>query len=361
MGFLNSREVEMLCNAHASGLAKPPRENPVCKQTVDRRRQGLRIARWYEQACLAFDDELGNAADLGRDDRQAGLHGFENRKGKAFGASGEDEDRGGAEERPNVTPLSEQSDRRVDSPPPYFILYRGSLRPVTDEEGLEVPSAKHRKRTHERERVLGRLQAPNHYEPGAPLQLGNRTSASRIDAVADDYCGRLTTGARVEPSPAFSLRNTDRYGRQRAKSALDPSVRSRGQPAMGEKRPPVDGVHANGHSCEPPCNTPERRRFGAVDVNDLGPFASQEPNQLHQTKDVTPRADGTADSHERQETCAGRSRLVAQGTFTVGRDEDVEIVDESREQRGNICLRASPLCQRDEENNSRPHGRLIPA
>ena len=44
----------------------------------------VRLAGWDEQAGLAMTDDLDDPADGGRDDRDAGGHGFEDGIGKCF-------------------------------------------------------------------------------------------------------------------------------------------------------------------------------------------------------------------------------------------------------------------------------------
>jgi hypothetical protein len=128
---------------------------------------------------------------------------------------------------------------------------------------------------------------------------------------------------------------------------------------MSEKGPPVNGVHADGHSREPSCHTAKRRRLRAVDVNDLRPPEAQEPKQLQEAKDVSPWVDGTPDVPERDELRAGDPRRVPQRAVSTCRDDHVEIAGERFEQRGDVRLCASGFGQRDEENDSRARGRVV--
>ena len=361
MGLPDGGEVEMFRNACPSRLAEAAQKRRIFQQTLDCLPQGVRIAGWHEDARLPVNHEFRHPADVRGDDGQARSHRFENRERKPFGPGRENEDVGAAEQLRDVNPLPEKADGRLDAKAAYFFLYGRSLRTFAHQEGFEVPSAHRRQRANKRERVLGRLQAPDHHEARPRGRRSGGIGVDRIDAVADNNRRPFIAGARRQSRPALILGDTNRHRRQRTKSPLRPAIRGGGQPPLGQEGPPVHGVDANGYSREPRRDTAERRGLCAIDMHDVRPFAPQELRELHQAEDVAPRADGTAHVREREKTRAGRSRSVPQRAVSMSRYDHVEIAGEGRKQRSDICLCAPGLGQRYQERESRAPGKGLSA
>ena len=359
MGLANGSEVEMLRDAGASRLAESARESLILEQALDRRRQGTRVPWLDEETGLSVDDDLGHAADARGHDRQACRHRFENREREPFGAGREYEDLGVSKQLGHVAAFPEKSDRGRKFEASCLILDRLSLWAVPHENGIEVPPGKGRQRANEREGIFGRLQPPHHHEAwpvrGSPIGLAARW----LDAVTDDERGRLLTCAGGKAGAAFVLGNADRHGRQPAKDALRPPICGSVQPFVSQKGPPVDRVDANGHTGERSCETAERGRLRAVDVDDVRPTSPQKPKQLERAEEVPPWIDGAADVPQGDELRAGSACRIREGTVSVRGDDHVEIRCERFEQGGDVRLRASGLGERDEENEPRSRGQVI--
>ena len=83
------------------------------------------IARRHQEARLAIDDDLGNAADGGRDDRLAAGHRVEQRGAQPFGDRAHHEDVERLVQRQDVGPKPGQDDVLLEMVVPDLLLERG--------------------------------------------------------------------------------------------------------------------------------------------------------------------------------------------------------------------------------------------
>ena len=82
-----ARDVEPLAGDCMAALAQLPALVGVGQESSDRRGEGVSVPRRHEQAGFAVDHGLGYAADVARNDRQAGRHGLEDRHRQALRAA----------------------------------------------------------------------------------------------------------------------------------------------------------------------------------------------------------------------------------------------------------------------------------
>ena len=86
-------------------------------------------------------------------------------------------------------------------------------------------------------------------------------------------------------------------------------------------------------------------------MEDVRALAAQERDELEQTAEVAPRAQRPSNVLERDDAGAGTPRRFQQWPRTVRGDDDVELVDERGEQRGDVRLSAAGLGERDDDQD----------
>jgi hypothetical protein len=83
--------------------------------------------------------------------------------------------------------------------------------------------------------------------------------------------------------------------------------------------------------------------------------ATEQPDQLDEPREIA-RSDRPTHVGKRLEPHAGRRGRVAKWACAVSRDDDVEAVDERREQGRNVRLGTSDLRERDQQQDARAPG-----
>jgi len=119
----------------------------------------------------------------------------------------------------------------------------------------------------------------------------------------------------------------------------------------------VDREDPNRNAREGSRDSGEDPGFRAVRVDDVGPLPPEQPVELDQAKDVVPRIDRPADMAERDVLRAGPLGGLNERPRAPRRDGDVELLDEPREQMGDVRLRAPDLGERDRDQEAGAPGR----
>ena len=112
-------------------------EIPVGEEARDRGGEAAGIARLDEQALDLGLDQVGNAADPGRDDRKRRLHVLEDRERRPLEVRAADRDVEGAEEVGDVVALPEQHHGAAEAELGDPLLEPGSLGPLADDQDPE--------------------------------------------------------------------------------------------------------------------------------------------------------------------------------------------------------------------------------
>src|SRR3954452_25545275 len=108
MSVAESRQVEsLLCTAARRG-SEPPPELRIAEKPLDGLGKRLRICGWNQKSGLSVDDELRDAADVGRNDRQAGGHCLENRDRQPFRPARQHEEISRSEELADVAASADE-------------------------------------------------------------------------------------------------------------------------------------------------------------------------------------------------------------------------------------------------------------
>jgi tetratricopeptide (TPR) repeat protein len=352
---LERRDVEPFPRPGVSRLPEPAAERGVFEEALDRGSEARRVPGRDEEAGLAVDDRLGDAADVGCDDRKAGGHGLEDRHREALGGTGQDEEVGAGEDLRNVVPRAGELDRSLETEAANLGFDQGPIGPGADEDGLEASLREPGEGPHQRERVLGGLEPAHGDDPRRTgVGMDRLGRGSRVDAVVDDDRVLRAAGTGGDPGDALALGDADRHRRQRPDEPVGPEVDARATSLVRGERPPVDGEDADRHTGEPGGDSPEDAGLRAARVEDVRTLASQEHQELEQAEQVAPGADRPPDMPESDEPNAGGTRGIPQRPRTVRRERDVEAPGERGQKRRDVCLRPSQLRERHHEEDARP-------
>jgi O-Antigen ligase len=348
------RNVEPFSHPRVSRLPQPAAEGRVFQEACDRRSKARRISGRDQQPRLAVADGLGHAADAGGDDRQAGGHCLEDRERESFGPAGKDEEIRPREQFGNVKPRAGELDHLLETEAPNLRFDRRPIGPRADDDSLEAPRRQPRKRAHERQGILGRLETAHGHDPrgwtvAAPVRRG-----ARVNTVVNDDGRLLVTRAGRDPGDALAVGDADGHRRQRPHEPVGPPVEAGGKSRMGRERPPVDGEDSDRHAGQPGGDAPEDSGLRAAGMEDVRTFPSQEHHELEQAQQVSPRVDRPPDVPERKEPDARGPRGVSQRPGPVRRDGDLEAPGERGEKRRDVRLRPSDLRERHEQKDAGP-------
>lgn len=357
MGLLDRGQIEVLGNPVPSGLPEAAAQRRVLEQALDRSSEALRIAWRNEQPGVSVNHDFRHAADVRRDNREAGCHRLEDREWKPLGVAREDEDVGGAEQLGNIIALAEKLDGGLESEAPHLLLDLGPIGPLTDEHGLKGMSPQRGQCTNERDGVLGCLKTPDCHESGSPRVGLAGPEAPWIDPVADDDRGPFLARVCRKARSTLAVRDADGDRRQRTQKPLRPPVEGGGGPAVRPERPSMHRVDPDRHARERGRQSAQGARLRTVHVNDVRLLAAQQGQELQKAKYVAPETERAPHLPERDETDARRSRGVAEWAVSVGCYGHVEAVGKRREKGCNVRLRPSRLGQGHDEQNSWTHER----
>ena len=119
----------------------------------------------------------------------------------------------------------------------------------------------------------------------------------------------------------------------------------------------MDGEEADRHAGCHRGETAEDSGLRAARVQDLGPLASEESDQLDQAGEIAHRIDRPPDVLQRDETRSRSRRLLDERALPVGGEHDVVALGKRREERGHIGLGAADLGQGDHQEDSWTRGR----
>ena len=86
-------------------------------------------------------------------------------------------------------------------------------------------------------------------------------------------------------------------------------------------------------------------------MEDVRPLAADERDELDQASEVAPRAQRSSNVLERDEPRTGAPRRFQQRAGAVGRDDDLEFLDECGEQRGHVGLSSTGLGERNDDQD----------
>jgi hypothetical protein len=165
MRLLERREVEPLLHPGTSGLPEAAAQRRVGEEALDRGGEARRIPRRDDMTRLAVDDDFRDSAHGRRDDREAGGHRLEDRHRKPLGRAGQDEDVGCGQQLGNVVALADELDHAGEAESSHLVFHGRAIRPVANDHGLEARLRQPGERSHERQRVLRRLEAADGDDP----------------------------------------------------------------------------------------------------------------------------------------------------------------------------------------------------
>ncbi len=345
-------EIEALLCVGSTRGAKRAAFGWVGDQARERSGEGGRIAWWNEDAGLAVDDQLRHASDASGDHREAGGHRFEHGDRHSLRGAGEDEDVRIREQLRNVVALAEQPDPLGEAERADLLLEPRAVRALAHDQRLGAIRERAR-RANECEEVLRRLEPAHGDDPRLRALMARPWSAGDVDGVGDHDRSLRVAGAGCDSGPPLALRDADRDRRQRLDDAVAPVVEPPLEARVGGERPAVDGEDPDGNAGQARGQAAEHAGLRAVRVQDVGPFAAKDADQLDETGQISPRIDPTADMFKRDVGGPQRSRSLTKGAHPVGRDDDVEISSQGRKQRGDVGLRSPDLGERDQHEHAR--------
>lgn len=345
-------QVEALADTHASGVAQSSPEVRVGDQPAQSLREQLRVAGWNEQPRLTVRNELRHAADPGGDDWQAGGHRFEDGDGHALRCARKHEDVSGRKQVGDVVALAREADTLFEAQSLDLALQSLSVWAVADDQELAAFRRQRGDGPDEGQEVLRRLQPADCDEPWHLSPVACPRRDLRIDRVRDHHRRPLAARACGEARGALVLGYADRHGCQRPHEPVGPSVEPRRDSRVGRERPSVHREDPDRNAGENGGKAAEHARLRAAGVEDVGPLAAQQSDELEQAGDVSPGVDRPADVAQRQEPDAARLCGFPERAGPVRGDRDVEAA-ESGEQRRDVRLRAADLGERDQHQQPR--------
>jgi hypothetical protein len=346
---LKRLKAEVLANALAAVRAQPAPKHGILEKAFEGGGEPNGIPRRDEQAGLAVGHRLGHTADRAGDDGQLGRHGLEDRDRQSFRGAGQHEDVGARQQLVHVAAVADEHHHSFKPEPADLSLQPRTPGAVPDDHRGE-PRPDAAERANEGERILRPLQAADGHE----RRLGVVAAVRRregSDTVADHDRPLWVADASGESRSALALGDADRDRRERAHQPLGALVQRSGNAGMSGEGPAVHGEDPDGHAGQGGGESPEHAGLGAVRVEDVRPLAAEEHDELEQSAQVPPRAQRPADVLELDGSRSGATRSLQQRTGTVSRDDDVELLDEGGEERGDIRLSAAGLGERDDDQD----------
>ena len=226
----------------------------------------------------------------------------------------------------NVVSLTFEDDRLVEAEPSRLGHGGGALGTISDERGT-VLTAHERKRPHERDRVLRRLEATDRDDHGHPIARKSARARLRLDTGVDHERATCVAGAGGKAA-------------RRSDSQTQIVAVVSGRTARSASR----GIRAGIPVCAlaaQPCTVKIRMRnagetrgdpsedagLRATGMDDLRTQASQEERQLDDTEQI-PRRDRATDMAKRDEVRTSRGRDLSQRAWPVRADGDVVVAHE---------------------------------
>ena len=345
-------EIEGPLRARMPGDPESSPKRRVDGKAVERRRELVRVSGLYEQPRLAVGDLLGHAAHAGCDHRKTRRHRLQYGDGKALRCAREDEHVRGGEQLRNIAALAHKPDSARQVQCLDLLLQAGAVRSFADDHGLERVGRKIVERPDQRQEVLGRLQSADR-EDQRPFPLGGRRARRTrdVDRVRDH--DRALSRARARRKPRFALvfRDADRHGRQRLDQPVDPAIEAGLDAGVRIEGPAVHGEDPDRDPGEDGGEATEHAGFRAAGMKDVRSLAPQQPRQLEEAREVTPRADRAADIPQRKKANTGGFGGLAERPGSMRRDRHVEVRDERGEQRSDVGLSPADLGQRDDQQH----------
>ena len=346
-------EIEALLRSGSARLAKPAPLGRIGDEARERGCEGARVTWRHKDPGFAVDDQLWDAAHARGDDRKPCGHGLEHRDGQALRPAGEDEDVRVREQLRNVVTLADEPNAFLNAERADLPLERRPIRALADDQRL----ASLGERAHgsdEGQEVLRRLEPAHGDDPRLPALVSSLWSGADVDCVGNDDRSLRVTGTGGDARRPLALRHADRHGRQRRDHAVTPEVEPALESRVRGEGPTVHGEDPDRNPGEARGETAEHSGLRAIRVQDVRPLAAKEAHELHETGQILPRVDPSADMFKRDEGGPQRSRSLTKGAHPVGRDEHVEPGSERRKQGGDVALRSADLRERDQQEDPRP-------
>ncbi len=345
-------EIEALLCAGSGRSAKPAPLGWIGYQPRERRSEGARIAWWNEDARLTVDDQLAQASYARGDHREARRHRFEHRDRHSLRGAGEHEDVRIGEQLANVVALAKEPHLFGEAERADLLLQPRAVRALSHDQGLGAfGQCAHC--ANEGQEVLRRLEPAHRDDPRLVPLMARPWGAGDVDGVGDYDRSLRIAGACCDSGPPLALRYADRDRRQRLDEAIAPVVEPPLEARISRERPAVNGEDPDRNAGQCRGQAAERAGFRAVRVQDVGPFAAKDADQLDQTHQISPRIDPAADMFKRDVGGPQRSRSLTKGAHPVGRDDDIEIAGERWKQRGDVSLSSPDLGERDQHEHAR--------
>lgn len=346
-------EIEALLRSGSARLAKPAPLGRIGDEARERSRETARVPWRHENPRLAVDDQFRDAANARGDDWKSCGHGLEHRDGQTLRRAGEDEDVRVREQLRNVVTLADEPNALLNAERADLPLQARPIRALADDQRL----ASLRERANgsdEGQEVLRRLEPAHSDDPRLPALVSSLWSGADVDRVGNNDRSLRVTGARGDARRPLALRHADRHRRQRRDQAIAPEVEPTLEARVGGEGPTVHGEDPDRNPGEARGETAEYSGFRAIRVKDVRPLAAKEAHELHETGQISPRIDSSADMFKRDEGGPQRSRSLTKGAHPVGRDEHVEPGSERWKQGGDVALRSADLRKRDQQEDPRP-------
>lgn len=358
MGIEKRLESEVRFDPRSPSRSEPLTEVGVVEEARDRGSELLRITWRDEQSGLSLDHELWQPSHTWSHDRKAGRHGFQNRDRKGFRSARENEDIRSGKNLRHVLALSGEVDGSGQPESPKLGLDGRPIRPVPYDERLKPPTTQLCEGANERERVLGRLQAPNRDDPGWMRPVTGDRTRGGVDPVVDHDRRRLVASSGGNSRRAVPLRDTHGGCRQRPDEPFRPAEEHGAEPGNRSESPSVHGEDPDRSPRRPGGDPPEHACLRAARVDDVRAHAAHEDDELQEAEQIAPDADRPTNMSQRNVfgTCLSGSH--SQGPGSMGRYGDVVAADQRRDEGRDIRLSTPRLGERHEQEDPRGLGHL---
>jgi hypothetical protein len=111
----------------------------------------------------------------------------------------------------------------------------------------------------------------------------------------------------------------------------------------------VNREHGDRHAADHRCQPAEDPGLGAVGVHDVGPLAADQRDEFEQAECVSHRMQRPAHVAQLHEPNTGSLRSLDERPVAMRGDDHVEAWRQSRQECGDVGLRAARLGERDYE------------
>ena len=294
---------EVLLDTRQARGAEARTKVGIVDEALERIGEGACVTGGDEHASLAVDDELRHTSDTGGHDWQPCRHRLEDRDGKSLAAARENEDVRRGEDLGNVVALTFEDDRLFDAEA-LRLSYRGVTVGTVADERCTVLAAEERKRAHERDRILRRLEPADRDDRGHPVARASAAGAtSHRCRCGSRTCDVRRTRPRRRPA-ARSDSQTQIVAVVSGRTARSASrYMTRRDTGVRARSPAVNGEDSDGNAGQTSGDPPEDAGLRAIGMDDLRSQAPQEERELD---------DGRADPEARPDdgrAGARRNRL----------------------------------------------------